>query len=458
MISKFNYIKKFLFICVLLIFCVSFFPAYSNNVTVYATGDDLEIEEPEDITFEGYEVGAELIRDSYLYKELKNLAKNIYGSGVGSTLYSDMFKDVTEITFNNKNITSLEGLDYLEFDNLTTLVLSNNKIETIVVENFETMPNLKILDLSSNKINTIDIKELTILENINLNNNLLTEINLEDIVSTSLTVGLANNKFSSMADIKLPIGMCNISLNILLNNIFEIADDYFQVSNINIQAGIQGFKPVETKESEELLDVKINTKQNLKVYKIGIPNAEIRIYSVGQDSQPVKIIKDSDITENYVAVSLGVGNYKYVYAVDNEEINVKVNKTYSYLPSQTFSVIPSGTRHIYEHKGKTYETLDKVTGKVKVYLYNDDEGEIYYKVNSGEWIKGTEVECNEGGSYAIRTKVVKDGLESEESLIIVKTSLNSVIPDGLMLALLLFFAVVLFFVVVPVVSKKFFKK
>ena len=88
----------------------------------------------------------------------------------------------------------------------------------------------------------------------------------------------------------------------------------------------------------------------------------------------------------------------------------------------------------------------------------EEGGEIYYKIGNGEWIQGNEIMCDRGGDYSITTKVVIDNISSEEKSILIKTSLNLIIPDILMLILILLFALTLFLVVVPLVSKKWFRK
>ena len=98
-----------------------------------------------------------------------------------------------------------------------------------------------------------------------------------------------------------------------------------------------------------------------------------------------------------------------------------------------------------------------MTGEVKVLLSCEEGAEIYYKVGGSDWTKGNEIMCDKGGNYSITAKVVKDGYESEETNVLIMTSLNTVVPDILMLILVLLFTLTLFIVVVPIVSKKWFK-
>ena len=81
-----------------------------------------------------------------------------------------------------------------------------------------------------------------------------------------------------------------------------------------------------------------------------------------------------------------------------------------------------------------------------------------YQVNGGEWVEGNIVECNHGGTYSIKAKVIIDGVESEVQNIWVRTSLNLYVPDALMLALILLLVLALFLVVLPIISRKYFKR
>lgn len=131
-------------------------------------------------------------------------------------------------------------------------------------------------------------------------------------------------------------------------------------------------------------------------------------------------------------------------------------------------VKPTEVSYKFEHKGKTYDSIGKVTGTVKVLLSSVDidngvDGVIEYSVNGGDWVRGNTIECSKGGTFSIRVRVqVGDyennkGALSDESTIMVKTSLNSVMPDFVMFFIVLFCALILFVVIVPLVSKKFFR-
>jgi hypothetical protein len=221
-----------------------------------------------------------------------------------------------------------------------------------------------------------------------------------------------------------------------------------------LQIGIQGFK------GEKV--VSKDTKVNFVMFKSGISGLVVEVFDSNNDELPIASISDSDIEGNSKQLQLGVGEYYYVYSLNGQRIT-KVNSrndiTKLYLESRDFNIIPQKATYTFTHKGKTYDTLSKVTGKVTVNLSTAEEGaKIFYKVNSGDWVEGNIVECNDGGNYTIKVKTVINGYESVEQNIWVRTSLNLYIPDALMLVLVVLLTLVLFLVVLPIVSKKYFKK
>lgn len=463
-------VLKLSLIMLILMCCFSFGLNFSKNDNiVYADTIDEEITEtPEETTPEqdevderfekGYAISLSTeMSDSNLYSELlkivKNYSKNTYGLAYsGDTLYSEMLEEITEITIQNKNISSLAGLEHLRLTNLASLTITGNNITSISNNLWTYTPNLNTLNLANNKISSCDISSLKNLTNLNLSSNQLTSVDLTNIISTIIKINLANNYFTNMSDIKLPTRSTSIQLNIISNDISDISEDYFNLSKLSMNIGVQGLKGT-------VDEYTITTNTEVKFYKMNISNSAIKVYKVEElEDICIATISDSDIEENFKTLNFGVGNYYYVYTIDDVEIYNKLDINYAYFTSEKFAVIPAPATYLFEYKGEEYETLNKVTGKVKVKLFAEENATIMYKVNSEDWQTGSEVMCDQGGNYLIKIKVVIDGIESEEISILVKTSLNTFISDGLMLVLVLLFAIALFVVVVPIVSKKYFKK
>lgn len=453
-----KHLKKIIAICFLILASACLLS--TNRQVVFA--DIVE----EDL-YQGYIISSTHMPDEYLYSELlkvaKKEAKNLGLEYTSDSISSETFVvfNLTELEINNRNITSLKGLERLEgLENLERLILPNNAIDSIEIENTEgkninvlkSMENLVELDLSNNKLKKIDINDCSNLTKVNLSGNNLTEAVADEILSDNLELNLNNNKFTDMANIKLPLTTTNINLSVFSNDLADIDSEYWEMSNLKISAGLQGFKDKE-------IEYSFSKDKNLKVFNIGNERLSINIYKDGEN-EPYKNIKSSDITNGVLNVNLPIGAYKFVYALDGVDINPKTNKEYAYLMSNNFTILPSQGTHKFEHKGKIYEAdeMGKVTGRVKVIMSCEEGGVIFYSINGSEWVEGNEAICDGGGNFSVLYKVVKDGFESETTSIFIRTSLNTVLSDGIMLAIAFFLMLVLFLVIVPFVSKKFFRK
>ena len=471
--KKNNLFKK-LIVCVIVCFGL-FFGMFmtENNVVLAETiddelGDEI-VEEPDtlvtdqiydDLIRNGYSVDLRTdMEDSHLYSALlqivKDYIKDTYSyTYTNSTLYSTMFKSFKEITIGEMSITNLKGLEKFKFSELETLSITNNDIASIDKEIFASMPKLKTLNLSCNNIKNIDLSLATGLQTINLSSNNLETIDFSNLESQNLDINLAGNKFSDMKKIFLPTRVNSIDLNIIANNIIDIDQEYFDYDKLSMKIGLQGLY--------KQTDLKIDTNASIKYFKIGDPSIELKVYKINPlEDVLVKTISDSSITGNNTHVNineLSVGDYYIEFVSGGNKLYKEGDSEYNYFNDCKFTVIPSACTFKFEYKGKIYDNLNnKVTGKVKVFLEAEEGAKIMYKLNNQDWQEGAEVLCENGGNYTILAKVVIGDYESETKSILVRTSLNTVIPDGLMLVLILLFSIVLFAVVVPLVSKKWFR-
>lgn len=412
---------------------------------------------PDETTFEGFQISDSVIMDKYLYSALLNLYKSVDPNYSGSVIYSDMFKTFETINIDKKNITSLDGMEKLELDNLVSFSANLNSItsfKTSVLQNIDE-DKFTSLSLAGNSISDIDLTALDNLTYVDLSSNSLTSIDLSGIegrvLGTNINLNLANNKIKSIKDIVLPskrIG--HIELNIINNNITDLTDTYFG-DFYTIHVGIQGFV------TEEVSNV--DTANNLKIYPFNISGLAVEIYKTDGDvDELVATVSDADIVNNFLQLNLTVGEYEYIYTMNGESAYSRNDYTKLYFVSSEFGVLPQKANYIFTYKGKDYEELGKVTGKVTVKLSSPENAKIFYQVNGGEWVEGNVVECDKGGSYSIKVKTVINGVESEIESVWVRTSLNLYVSDWLMLVLVLLLTLVLFLVVLPIVSKKYFKK
>lgn len=432
-----------------------------------------ELPPPPDELLSGTGITSSMVTDSGLFASLLDLFKGEYPGYTGDTLSSKMFTEFTHIELDNKNvITSLEGLQYFDFFNLESFTANLNSISSFSEKYFENTDKqkFKTLSLAGNEISSFAITkptgsrsyDLTGLTNINLSSNNLTSIDVGNIdprlPNTTFTLNVANNNINSMSDIVLPRSMRvnKVNLNIINNGISDIGEEYF-TTKYKLNIGLQGFSTVNDKNSTD-------TKMNVKIYKSNISGLSLQIYKVDEDfsEDPDYVFSDSDITEgHYLQLNLPIGEYEYYYALNGEKL-LNSNRKYDidklYLKNGEFSVLPQKVTYLLNYKGEDYTELGKVTGEVLVKLSCEEGAIILYSVNGGKWVEGNEINCNQGGSYSISVKCIKDGLESETEGIWVRTSLNLYVSDGLMLALVLMIAIVLFFVVIPIISKKYFKR
>lgn len=409
----------------------------------------------------GYELNnSSDIQDKNLYSALMQIARQTikqkyesYNTQNETTLWTTMLKSVESITIKDMDIESLSGIEKMRFDNLKSLNIINNKITSLPNNFFDRMGNLENLNLACNKITKVTFPSNSKISSINLSSNSLTSVNFSQLNNANLNINVANNLISSIKNIGLPTRYDSIKLNIINNNINDLTEEYFNDPKVTLFIGLQGI--VSSNEN-----VTINTSTKLSFYKTNLNNVYLKIYKVGTLSDELyKTISDADVENNSLALNFGVGEYYVEYLDESGNLYINGDSDKSLFKSYKFRVIPTECTIKYEFKGKIYDTFDnKVTGKVKVLLSCEDGGKIYYKVGNSDWIEGNEINCDKGGSYSIITKVVIDGVESKEKSTLVKTSLNVIIPDIVMLILILLFTLAIFVVIVPLVSRKWFRK
>lgn len=402
------------------------------------------------------------IVDTRLYSALLKIVKEHifekynYNYSDLDTLYSKTFASeelvFESIEIRDWNISSLAGLENFYFTTLKSLTIVNNNLGDLKDYLFKNMPALETLNFACNKISKIDFKYAPKLKSVNLSSNNLTAVDLTYFVGTDLDINLANNQFTSIKNISLPTRVDSIKLNIVANNISDLTDEYLSYNKLTLNTGVQGISGTDTKS--------IDTSTALDFYKINLGGVYIKIFKSGVGDTLVDEIKDANITDKKLSKKFGVGEYYIEYYNADGTLSYKNNNDETaYFKTYKFKVIPTACTAKFEFKGKIYDSFpNKVTGKVKVILSCEEGGEIYYKFGDNDWTHGNEIMCDKGGNYGITTKVVIDGIESEQKSFFVKTSLNPIIPDILMLVLILIFTLALFLIIVPLVSKKWFRK
>lgn len=440
----------------------------------YVVTDDIPVLSDSAINAK-YELGSRIeltsFGDTKLYSALLSAVTNYASKNGdrfdGSTLYSEMlnYSDLTDIEISGKEISDISGLKLMRLDYIKTISITNCKIASIGAECFENCPSLESVNFANNSITSFALPRIRNLKEVDLSSNQITALDISNCFGDDLSLNLAGNNITKMTDIVLGTGFeGKITLNLIGNNVYEINDQYFDTTKYDMKAGVQGMKNWDG-------DSYTTSSKGIRYYKSNIEGFAINVYIISvREPQLVRTITDADVedSKNYVDITLPIGEYEYKYAINGDEIYNSFDASKKYYKTQGFVVKPTEVSYKFEHKGKTYDSIGKVTGTVKVLLSSVDidngvDGVIEYSVNGGDWVRGNTIECSKGGTFSIRVRVqVGDyennkGALSDESTIMVKTSLNSVMPDFVMFFIVLFCALILFVVIVPLVSKKFFR-
>ena len=448
--------------------------AYLSDGTTTATKEfNISVGKSLDTSLLGTRYDMDIISDTELYQGLQIAFEKLYKDQFGATcnvtgVYSDMFTlvDIDILDLSNLGIDSLNGIHRLNFGNINGINLANNSISSITNEQFTTTyTKIKHLNLSNNEISEIAIDNLTNLTHLNLSNNELTTVDLSklNIGTATLDLNLAYNNFTTTDDIKLPKAenkYAHININLMSNYIGEPTKDYKENTRLSFTLGFQ-FKATPVIDTTVDNRVIIEHTDTIYYYKTNVPNLELRLYSITKDIDGANIethfktIKESEMTSDIETFTLTCGEYRYKYFIGNEEAYTLENGRRHYR-SDVFHCLPNSPEYYFEHNGKTYESISKVTGFVTVHLkdYVSDENiTLYYKVNSGDWQEGNAVTVSSGKDTIYVKAVTDNGFESFVVAIDVHTSLNPYVPDFVMLIFVIFLMIALVFVGVPLLGK-----
>lgn len=414
------------------------------------------------------------INDGYLYQYLLAAYNDYYklnGAERLTQIYTNMFQDFTELNLTETNslIKSLSGIRDLNLENLKVLNVGRNQIKTIAVEDLRNLLSLEELTLYDNKLTELTIPtSLVNLRKLNLNKNYISAIDLSGMNQGE--VYLSFNKITTIKNVTMPRVIYNTNLYVeLFNNNILDADEIYNSSaveggKITVELGLQGYGlnyKANDEESDKITPV-VAKSVPLKFYNSEkYPNMEIKIYNKLTNLLVNTITNNS---ENKISTyNLGVGEYKLDYLNSSTGLSM-----YDYLNEfgcafkshEGFKVVPTSPVIKFVIKGKEYDSRGKFNGTGKMIAKNlDSDGEIYYSIAGGEWIKGTEVTLNRGGMYDVAFKCVVGELGSEnayESAVVsklVQQSLNPYIPDFVMLILIVVIVLLLFFVALPLIIK-----
>ena len=99
--------------------------------------------------------------------------------------------------------------------------------------------------------------------------------------------------------------------------------------------------------------------------------------------------------------------------------------------------------------------MDKITKKVTIKIFADDDVTVYYSIANGKWQEGREITVTQGGRYIIDVKAVSlDGQYTSKGLnIFISASSSLKVPDILIVLLIVIGAVLIFGVGYPLLKK-----
>jgi len=214
----------------------------------------------------------------------------------GDNILTDSeIESIETIKFNSKNISSVQGINYLKY--LKTVEINNNNIKTLDLD----LPKLMNLHCSNNKITSIDFSKLPNLRVISCEYNELTEI---DISNNTLVKGLHCNS----------------------NHIKKITfgENTQKLKNLNIYDN--DLESIDLSTQNFLLDL---YKNGYTTRTVKVNGQDYEVYFCSQLTSPVLEFcfdKDIDVLTFYNKVSA------------QPEEGGKVSKTFGSLPGQKVSI------------------------------------------------------------------------------------------------------------------------
>lgn len=421
------------------------------------------------------------ITDSVLYDRLS------LAIGHGNTAYTVKqysfwdfeVLDLSGSTTHSEKITSLAGLDKLDFRNLKVLKLNYNNLGNIDASVFKYMKSLQTLELIGSNVTSIDVSELTNLHSINLQNNNITEIKLNKMVvngseyvsegyydtlnknwvtttSTQAVIDLSNNLITSMDNIKLPADTPtnDCVVNLYSNAIVDYEDS---LQHFTINLGVQGLNSAlfktHTVEDEKLYYAFKSTKFSYN--HIGDDKFEVRLTRTYTEDKVEKseIILWNDVsTTDGAVLTLDNGHYLVDYYYNGQVVDYD-NSQWQMYESIEFDIYPSTPTYYYEVKGKRYDDLTLISRVTTVKFESEENADIYFKYDNGEWVKGNSFTITQGGYHTISVKCIDGDYESMEKVILITASSNLKVPTILIIALLVCGILVFGFVLMPLIRK-----
>ncbi len=457
--------------------------AFISPTVVFAENNETETITPPDEYSLGRVIGDDEIADSQLYKSLLQIYNDYYnlpirgedGSLITSRLGSvrkNMFNGVDFSKYDgvldlsgtggSKNgIVSILGLELIDFSgalNLTKVDLSNNSIGSIGRDSLSSLSFIIELNISNNYIESANLSALTNLKVLIASNNKLTELDLKMIRTEdkSASVDLSKNNFTDLSKITFQRQeVLNYTIDLyLINSLTQIQD--LGNNKVNIQAGLVGYDSKVTKYGKvgDLVYYPITNVTGLGLAEDNI-NLIIKDYN-NTDGNAVLTLANKDVqTKQEILQNLPIGKYS-VYFEDSNGSSLSSISSYlvDKYDAYIIEVVPTTPEVAVVVDGENidFNSGDILEKNAVITLSsNEQNAEIWYKINTGEWTKGTSVEIK-AGSYAILTvKSVVNGIESREIIYSFKSETGFGWNQLLTIGLCAIGILALFFGLIPLV-------
>lgn len=322
---------------------------------------------------------------------------------------------IEEFNFSGKNISSLMGLNLIKLPNLKRLNLSNNKLQGYIGD-FDFMPNLEKIDLSNNQITGFSSKFSTKFIDINLSNNQLKSVDISSLTESG-TANISFNNFSSFDQIIFPQTNCQIFAT---HN--RLVDDIPSTVACTLNMGFQGIK-----DGDDIL----KTTQ-FRFYELdGVEN--LKLYKKVRDNTYELI---DTILPNNKVTDIGIAEYKLEFCETGTE---KVYQDIHFVCRPNTPTVKA-----YSTDNTIVDEGNHIFNQIIV-LKIEAEGEIYYKINNGEVVKGNEIKINKSGSYTVTYWQNLEGMDSVKASYLVISRYYAPINIVWIILVVVFFVIMFMF-------------
>ncbi len=382
----------------------------------------------------GAEITTKELTDAGLYQRLLVIYKTYYGGMPAgkSTLRRDMFKGVDfsamsgTLDLSGSHIVELFGLELLNFNEcigLNCVNLSNNDLTQIDAAQLESIKYVPSINLTNNALTKVDLTRMENLSYVDLGNNSISSIDLTKVKAddSDATIILNNNNISDLSNVdfrRIELLTHNINLYVVGN---PLSSTLTSNSKVKVQVGLLGLNGTSTNiiEGEPLVYNQITNLSSLGLTQ------ELQLVILNESNlNEVAVINNSDANNGINLVSyLSYGKYLMYYRYIDGTSAYRDNHTFVDIDHSpyTITITPSAPTYvIIDQEGNQikFENNTVNTQDIVVKLTSSAVGgEIYYRFNSNDWVKGNEVAISANQSGTLSFKVVANGVESSEEYI-----------------------------------------